>query len=105
MIARYALREIRRRKLRSIASMMGYILGVAFLIIAVTFAQSYNLVAEGALNRIGTHFVVYIPASRTCPCQFGEVGPFFKDTYTPTFNSSIVETVRRYREWLMLHLA
>jgi putative ABC transport system permease protein len=93
MIARYALREIRRRKLRSIASIMGYILGVAFLIIAVTFAQSYNLVAEGALNRIGTHFVVYIPASRTCPCQFGEVGPFFKDTYTPTFNSSIVETV------------
>ena len=93
MIARYALREIRRRKLRSIASIMGYILGVAFLIIAVTFSQSYNLVAEGALNRIGTHFVVYIPASRTCPCQFGEVGPFFKDTYTPTFNSSIVETV------------
>jgi putative ABC transport system permease protein len=93
MIARYALREIRRRKLRSIASMMGYVLGVAFLIIAVTFSQSYNLVAEGALNRIGTHFVVYIPASRTCPCQFGEVGPFFKDTYTPTFNSSIVETV------------
>ncbi len=28
-----------------------------------------------------------------CPCQFGEVGPFFKDTYTPTFNSNIVETI------------
>lgn len=94
MITRYALKEIRRRKLRSIASMMGYVLGVAFLIITVTFAQSYNLVAEGALNRIGTHFVVYIPASKTCPCQFGEVGPFFKDTYTPTFNNSIVATVK-----------
>jgi putative ABC transport system permease protein len=64
------------------------------LIIAVTLAQSYNVVAEGALNRIGTHFVVYIPASKACPCQFGEVGPFFKDTYTPTFNLSIVETVK-----------
>jgi putative ABC transport system permease protein len=94
MLARHALREIKRRKLRSIASIMGYAIGVSFLIIAVTFAQSYNLIAAGALNRIGTHFVVYIPASKTCPCQFGEVGPFFKDTYTPTFNESIVETTK-----------
>jgi hypothetical protein len=94
MLLRSAMREIRRRRLRSIASIMGYVIGVAFLIIAVTFAQSYNLVAEGALNRIGTHFVVYIPASKNCPCQFGEVGPFFEDTYTPTFNLSIVERVK-----------
>jgi putative ABC transport system permease protein len=98
MIARHALRETKRRKLRSIASIMGYAIGIAFLIIAVTFAQSYNLVAAGALNRIGTHFVVYIPASKTCPCQFGEVGPFFKDTYTPTFNLSIVETVQALQD-------
>lgn len=94
MIARHSIREIKRRKLRSIASITGYVLGVAFLIIVVTLAQSYNLVAAGSLNRIGTHFVVYIPASKSCPCQFGEVGPFFRDTYTPTFNSSIVETVK-----------
>jgi putative ABC transport system permease protein len=94
MLFRSALREMKRRKLRSIASILGYTIGVAFLIIAITLAQSYNLVAAGALNRIGTHFVVYIPASTTCPCQFGEVGPFFKDTYTPTFNMSIVETVK-----------
>jgi len=94
MLFHSALREIKRRKLRSIASILGYTVGVAFLIIAVTFAQSYNLVAAAALNRIGTHFVVYIPASKTCPCQFGEVGPFFKDVYTPTFNSSIVEKVK-----------
>jgi putative ABC transport system permease protein len=94
MIARYAVREVKRRKLRSVASIIGYVIGVAFLIITVSFAQSYNLVAEAALNRIGTHFVVYIPASKTCPCQFGEVGPFFKDTYTPTFNLSIVETIK-----------
>jgi putative ABC transport system permease protein len=94
MLFRSALREINRRKLRSITSILGYTIGVAFLIIVVTFAQSYNLVAAGALNRIGTHFVVYIPASKTCPCQFGQVGPFFKDTYTPTFNLSIVETVK-----------
>ncbi len=93
MIIRHALREINRRKLRSFTSSMGYSIGLAFLIIVVTLSQSYNLVAEGALNRIGTHFVVYIPASKSCPCQFGEVGPFFKDAYTPTFDLSIIETV------------
>jgi putative ABC transport system permease protein len=93
LLAHYALKEIKRRKLRSIASTMGYIIAVAFLIITITLSQSYNVVAAGALNRIGTHFVVYVPASLTCPCQFGEVGPFFKDTYTPTFGLDIVETV------------
>jgi putative ABC transport system permease protein len=97
MLTRHALREIKRRKFRSIASIMSYVIGIAFLIIIVTFAQGYNLIAAGALNRIGTHFVVYIPASKTCPCQFGEVGPFFKDTYTPTFNDSIVETIKSMR--------
>jgi ABC-type antimicrobial peptide transport system permease subunit len=94
MLLRSAVREINRRRLRSIASIAGYGIGVAFLVIVVTFAQSYNLVAAGALNRIGTHFVVYIPASKICPCEFADVGPFFKDTYTPTFNLSIVDTVK-----------
>lgn len=94
MFAHYAVKEIKRRKLRSLVNVLGYVIAVAFLIIAVTLAQGYNVVAAGALNRIGTHFVVYIPASKTCPCQFGEVGPFFKDAYTPTFNLSIVETVK-----------
>jgi putative ABC transport system permease protein len=94
MFVQYAIKEIKRRKLRSLANVLGYVIAVAFLIITVTFAQGYNVVATGALNRIGTHFVVYIPASKTCPCQFGEVGPFFKDAYTPTFNLSIVETVK-----------
>jgi len=94
MFVQYAMKEIRRRKLRSLANVLGYIIAVAFLIITITLAQGYNIVAKGELNRIGTHFVVYIPASKACPCQFGEVGPFFKDTYTPTFNLSIVETVK-----------
>ncbi len=93
MFVQYAMKEIKRRKFRSLANVLGYVIAVAFLIITVTLAQGYIIVAKGELNRIGTHFAVYIPASKACPCQFGEVGPFFKDTYTPTFNLSIVETV------------
>ncbi len=94
MFAHYALKEIKRRKLRSLANVLGYVIAVAFLIIAVTLAQGYNVVANGTLEGIGTHFAVYIPALQGCPCQFGEVGPFFKNTYTPTFNASLVETIR-----------
>ena len=94
MIVQYALKEIRRRKLRSLANVLGYVIAVAFLIIIVTLAQGYNFVAAGDLRGIGTHFAVYIPASKNCPCQSGDVGPFFKDVYTPTFNSSIVEAIR-----------
>jgi len=94
MIVQYALKEIKRRKLRSSANIIGYGIAIAFLIVTVTLAQGYNWVAAGDLNGIGTHFVVYVPASVTCPCQFGDVGPFFKDTYTPTFNLSIVETIK-----------
>ena len=95
MFAYYAMKEIKRRKLRSLANILGYVIAVAFLIIIITLAQGYNLVATGALRGIGTHFVAYIPASVVCPCQLEEVGPFFKDVYTPTFNSSLVETIKR----------
>lgn len=94
MTWRYAIKEIKRRKLRSLANILGYVVAVAFLIITVSLAQGYNIVATGALRGIGTHFAVYIPASTDCPCQSGEVGPFFKEVYTPTFNSSIVETIK-----------
>ncbi|TRO43491.1 hypothetical protein E2P42_02315 [Candidatus Bathyarchaeota archaeon] len=57
---------------------MEYTIGVAFLIIVVKFARSYNLVAARELSRIRTNFVVYILASKTCPCQFEGVAPFFK---------------------------
>jgi putative ABC transport system permease protein len=97
MFVQYALKEIKRRKIRTVVNISGYTIAVAFLIIIVTLSQSYNLVANGDLQAIGTHFAVYIPASIDCPCQLGEVGPYFKGVYTPTFNSSVIESIREMR--------
>jgi putative ABC transport system permease protein len=91
----YALKEIRRRRLRTFANVSGYVIAVAFLIIVVSLAQAYVVVANGTLEGIGTHFIAYIPASGICPCQLAEVGPYFKNVYTPTFNASLVESVKR----------
>ena len=95
MFAHYAMKEIRRRKLRSLANISGYVIAVAFLVITVSLAQGYNLVATGALRGIGTHFVAYIPVSTGCSCQLEEVGPFFREVYTATFNSTLVETIEK----------
>jgi len=93
MFTYYAIREIKRRKFRSLINILGYVIAVSILIIIVSLAQGYNVVASGELRGIGTHFVAYIPASTVCPCVFRESGPFFKDVYTPTFNSNIVEKI------------
>jgi putative ABC transport system permease protein len=97
MIVKLAVKEIKGHKLRSLSNISGYAIAVAFLIIIVTLAQGYNLVAEVSLRGIGTHFLVYIPASKTCPCQYGEVGPFFKEVYTPTFNLSLVDEIKNLK--------
>ena len=93
MFAYYAIREIKRRWFRSLTNILAYVIALSFLIIIVSLAQGYNVVASGELRGIGTHFVAYIPASTVCPCQFRDAGPFFKDVYTPTFNSNIVEKI------------
>lgn len=94
MFAHYAVKEIKRRKLRSIANVLGYVIAVASLIALVTLAQGYNAVAAVDLRGIGTHFATYIPSTKVCPCKYAEVGPFFRDVYTPTFNLSVVQTIK-----------
>src|SRR4030067_2447172 len=65
VLAHYAVKEIKRRKLRTVANVLGYVVAVAFLIIIVTLAQAYNTVAACALNGSGTNFAVYLPRSNT----------------------------------------
>lgn len=90
----YAIKEIRRRKFRTAVNIFGYVVAVTFMIILVSLAQAYSLAATSVLEGIGTHFTVFIPATIECPCEFLEVGPFFRGVYTETFNRSVVETIK-----------
>ena len=100
MSIEFAVREIKRRKIESLTNIIGYAFATCFLIIIITLAQGYNVVASGELRGIGTHFVAYIPESTSCPCQTFtldefpvEVGPYFKDVYTTTFPSGVLEKI------------
>jgi len=72
---------------------MGYGAAVAMMILLVSLAQAYALMTTGALRSIGTHFMVFIPATIQCPCEFLDVGPAIKEFYTETFNISVVEVI------------
>jgi len=94
MYTYYALKEIRSRKLRTAANTMGYIIAVAFMISLVSLAHAYTLTTTEALRGIGTHFMVFIPATTQCPCEFLDVGPIIKEFYTITFNMNVIEIIR-----------
>lgn len=64
------------------------------MITLVSLAQTYTLEATGGLSEIGTHFMVYIPATTECPCEFLPVGPFIKQVYTETFDYDIVQEIK-----------
>jgi len=89
----YALKEIRRRKLRSSANVIGYVVAVAFMIILVSLAQAYSLMSTNILRGIGTHFGGFIPATMQSSSEVS-AEPFFKGVYTETFNMSVVEAIR-----------
>jgi len=93
MYAHYAIKEIRRRKLRTLANVAGYGAAVTFMIVLLSLAQAYSLTATGVLRGIGTHFMVFIPVTMECPCEFLGVGPYIKGVYTETFNMSVVDAI------------
>jgi putative ABC transport system permease protein len=60
---KYAWKEIERRKSRNIGNMLGYLIAVAFLIIALSFAGSSWLGTNSALQYTGAQLIGFIYAT------------------------------------------
>lgn len=88
----YAVKEIRRRRVRTLANVLGYVVAVAFMIALVSFAQAYSIMEADILRGVGTHFAVYVPAETEFPSS--SVSPFFKGVCTESFNMNVVDAVR-----------
>lgn len=74
----YAIKEVRRRKIRTLANVMGYVFAVAFMISLVSFGQAYSAMETSILRGIGTHFAVFIPARTVSPAN-SRLVPFLKE--------------------------
>jgi putative ABC transport system permease protein len=60
---RCAWRELRRRKGRTLANVLGYLLAVAIAVVVVTALRFSEKAANQILNSTGTHFVAFVPAA------------------------------------------
>jgi putative ABC transport system permease protein len=71
MIVQHAWCELRRRKARTLTTILGYSLAVSSMVILVGILQASGRGSGGILDHTGTHFVAFAPADRgLCgPCQ------------------------------------
>lgn len=58
-----AWRELIRRKGRTLANILGYLLAVAIMVVLVTILIFSKDAASGVLSGTGTHFIAFVPAS------------------------------------------
>ncbi len=58
-----ALRELRRRKMRTITNIIGYSLAVAIMVIMINSIVYSKNASNNILNSTGTHFIASVPAN------------------------------------------
>jgi putative ABC transport system permease protein len=70
MILQYAWCELRRRKARTVTTVLGYGLAVSSMMVMVGILQASGQSGAGILDHTGTHFVVFSPADMAVcgPC-------------------------------------
>ena len=61
----YAWRETVRRKGRTFANILGYLLAVAIMVVLVTTLVFSKEAASAVLTSTGTHFIGFIPLCET----------------------------------------
>jgi putative ABC transport system permease protein len=99
-IIKYAWREIKRRKRRSIASIAGYVIAITFLIISLSFASSSLLGTNKALKYTGAQFVGFIYASSPQDTSISFKDPeneglFIFNNPTVLFPMPIIDIIRQ----------
>lgn len=67
-LLRFALRELKRRRLRTLTNILGYTLAVAIMIMLVNAIVYSKQMADYILTSTGTHFIASVPANLpSCP--------------------------------------
>ena len=67
-LLRFALRELKRRRLRTLTNILGYTLAVAIMVMLVNAIVYSKHSANDILTKTGTHFIASVPANLpSCP--------------------------------------
>ncbi len=98
---KYAWKEIKRRKKRSISTLFGYAVAVAVMVILISFVIYANSNDEKILHGVGTRFIAFIP-SETCECTVPSVSEEYSDfnegfvaftSYTKLIEPSVLDKI------------
>ena len=72
---RYAWRETVRRKGRTVANVLGYLLAVAIMVVLVTVLLFSQEAHSAVLTSTGTHFIGFIPECKAEGCSATLIDP------------------------------
>ncbi len=98
-----ALRELVRRKSRTLTSVTGYFLAITILVVLANFLIFAKIAKDGILNNLGTHFIAFKPGFPDIASGSTEKVPldpqneaFFSDpSRTKIFPLSLLDSVRK----------
>jgi putative ABC transport system permease protein len=62
----YLIKEFRRHKWRSVASITGYFIATLFILLILSITRTNEKNSFGILKGTGTHFIVYVPTNTSC---------------------------------------
>jgi len=63
---KYLIKELKRHRGRTIASISGYTISTVFILLVLSVAITNEESSFGILRGTGTHFIVYIPSNASC---------------------------------------
>ena len=99
-ILKYAWKEIKRRKSRSLGNILGYVIAVAFLIVTLTFARFSWFGTNTALQYTGAQFIGFIYATSQHKSDIRFINPekegfFIFNNPVVLFPATLIDEIRK----------
>ena len=99
-IMKCAIRELARRRTRTYASIIGYMLAVASMVVLVSVLFFSRDTTGQVLSTTGTHFIAFNPLSKCNKNQKGHCFENLKDSQREGFVANGVKTKMLSRMWV-----
>ena len=104
----YLIKELLRHKWRTLAGISGYFIATLFILLVLSVTSTNERDSFGILKGTGTHFIVYIPSSKSCcvscDSESSDGSLIAEGVYTLMLNSDLLLPSRKLMESGMLLL-
>lgn len=93
---KFIFKELMRHRWRTLSSIIGFTIAALFIILLKAFNSHYQRDSFKILKGTGTHFIVYIPSSKSCCNNFnGKGGICAEGVYTHMLSRNMLQQLRQ----------